>query len=353
VWQQPERLHEYNRRLGLNCLVAPPGMGRPRRGYMTRFAQSARKHDMGAIIHYLDDMDEVPGVWGYIGGWDLERNRRVRARMRERGVKQILQVNAYSDAVLKKEDSDYYREHLRIADAVVSHVWPEELGADRRNIRMVADFVDRIRDLCKDRPGGEVSIWPDINPHPWTRREIRDREGNEVAPEMHYDAPTDEEFRFQIWVALIHGADGICIFPISFNPFVYSQIPAKKEELLMRETRRIQRFAPVFAANESPLKVKVAGEVPGGIVDFTTRRYEGKDYVFAVNGITEPQKVRLSAPGLGRTLVLTDLLKSEVRAVAGAAYEEALGGLELRIWQLAPVAPVSAAPAARAPRTEP
>jgi hypothetical protein len=282
-------------------------------------------------MHYQDGIGKEPSTWGYIGGWRPEEMARLRERFRAQNESHILQVNFHAQDVLKGRETERLREMARHADAVVSHVWPEMFYGEERNLRNVAIFVDRVREMCKDRPGGEISIWPDINPHKWTRRAA------DGAPQQTFEAPTGEELRFQIWLALIHGADGICFFPISFEPFVFAQIPARHEQFLTRETALVQRFAGALTAEESPLDINITGEREGGIVDFTTRRFDGKDYVFLVNGTAEPQKVRLQLEGLGTAIHLRDAIRGAAMSAAAGAHEQALEGLGLRIWELAPL----------------
>ncbi len=176
------------------------------------------------------------------------------------------------------------------------------------------------------RPRGEISIWPDLNPHQWFEK---DSKGG-----MKYDAPTRKELRFQVWLALIHGADGICLFPISFDPFVSSQIPARNEYEIMETTGLVTRMAPVLAAEESPRAIHTVGD--GEVIDVTTRRYDGADYVFLLNGQPEMQHVHLEVEGLGGKLTLHDaVIGRQIRPQVGA-WEEELDGLDLRIWRIAP-----------------
>ncbi|HUT56702.1 MAG TPA: hypothetical protein VNA25_02380 [Phycisphaerae bacterium] len=330
VWQQPEYLFAYHRHLGMNCLVWPPGGGRPRAtrpGYLI----GAAKAGLGAIVHYEPNLVPMPATWGWISSsWTPDKGAQRYRQLRQADPNHVVMVNFPAHELLKGEQAEFAKQAVRNTDCVVSHVWPEMLDPNHRNLRNVGDLVDRIRRACKDRPGGEVSIWPDINPHLWTLQKAR---GGTL-----YPAPTPAELRFQVWLALIHGADGICFFPISFDPFVWTQIPAKCEQELGRTSRLVQRFAEALTAEESPLKIKLTGTRKGGVVDFTTRRLKGNDYVFVVNGQAEPQTVRMEAEGLGTERRLHDAIGDKPVPASGGAHEEKLGGLELRIWRIEPAA---------------
>jgi len=325
VWCQPEYLLEYWHNLGLQGIAATPGHGGENVG-LEEYLRLAEKSALGVIAPFDEKVAAMPAVWGWNGGYAAKDARKHYEWTRQKDGKHFVQTNFRVHDLLKGENLEQYREVIQWTDSVICHVWPEALGNDKRNLRNVALIVDRLREMSKVRPNGEVSIWPDINPHAWRLK--KQEGGAEMA------APTPDELRFQMWLALIHGADGICIFPISFDPFVFSQIPARSEKEISVQAKLIGRFAEALCAEESPAKIAVRGSLQDGIVDFTTRRLAGKDYVFLVNGVAQEQTVRLEVEGLGKTLTLRDALKGQVLAAKAGAYEEKLKGLELRIWQV-------------------
>jgi len=328
VWQQPRRLFEYNRALGLDCLVCPPGGGLTDRSSTTGYVRAAHECGLGAFVHWHEELAELPGTWGWLGGgWPIGEARRRYEQIRRSDDRHVIVCNFGAHDFIKGAETEYYTEALRYVDCIVPHVWPEMFEGEPRNLRNVALMVDGARALCKDRPRGEVSIWADISVHEW-----RHQGWPELCP-----APTPEELRFQIWLALIHGADGVCLFTISFDPFVFSQIPARIEEFLPGCIRRVQSYAAVLADDESPLGIKVTGDRKDGIVDFTTRRHDGNDYVFLVNGTAAPQTVTLRLKGLARSWQLRDAVADKPLDVSGDTYAEKLDGLALRIWKLEPV----------------
>ena len=194
-----------------------------------------------------------------------------------------------ADMIEDKSDDALMRKALVEVDCIVSHVWPEMYDNQPRNLRLVGDFVKRIRDLSTGRTGGELSIWPDINPHAWRDSQRRD-----------FAEPSPAELRFQVWLALISGADGVCFFTISFDPFVYLQIPSRNESEMIWNMRLINRLTPILTAAPSPLKISAAAEDEKAIIDITTRRHEGADYVFLLNGQNSEQTVTLTLDGLGQ-----------------------------------------------------
>ncbi|MBN2583149.1 MAG: hypothetical protein JXL80_08775 [Planctomycetes bacterium] len=334
VWVQPQYTFAHHRQLGLNLLINPHverGAFRDKPPSVFPAAEASR---LAVVQDYDAGAAKEAALWGWNGGvmvpGRLDRIKQSYESLRAKDPGRLVMFNISIHDFLDGQEPQFYRDALPYTNAVISHVWPELSGLETPNLRNVAAFVDRVREYCKDRPGGEVSIWPDINPHEWHNKPAHGG--------RRYPAPTREQLRFQIWLALIHGADGICFFPISFDPFVFCQIPAQNEEEIARNTQLIERLTPVLTADESDLALSVASDRPDGIVDFTTRRLGDRHYVFLLNGQDAPQTVRLKAPGLGTSLAMTDEIAGKPVAAADGEHVEALKPLELRIWRLSPAA---------------
>lgn len=334
VWSQPGYLFEYYRRLGMTCIIGADEERQDFRGPVGA-AEAATASNLGLIVDTGRFRGGAghPAVWGRLGGVLAGRGG---GRMRggpggpPRGdPNHFLMVNIAIRSFLDGRNAESFAQALRGTDAVISHVWPECMEPNRPNLRNVATFVDLVRKYCKDRPGGEVCIWPDINPHGWT---LKKEEGSTAFP-----PPTPPELRFQIWLALIHGADGICFFPISFEPmFVYAQIPARNEQELAWNSRLIERMTPALTAEESPLKIAVTSDQKDGILDWTTRTVGGKHYVFLLNGQRQEQTVTVQVPAPADGWQLRDAVADKPAALTAGRLAEKLPGLALRIWELAP-----------------
>jgi len=341
VWTQPTYLFEYYRQMGVTCVISPTPERGPFLASPRDVLGDAEKHSLGVISHSYrrrwgrGRAADHPAVWGWMGGYaepeNPERLRRSFTRTKQADASRFMMVNIKIDDFIVGKHREFYTEAMGCTDAVISHVWPELRDPTTHNLRNVATFVDLVRTYCKDREGGEVSIWVELNPHKW---KLKDREGG-----AEFRAPTLAEFRFQVWLALIHGADGICIFPISFDPFVYSQIPAKAESEIARNAALIRKMTPALVAEPSELAIEAAPDKPEGIVDVTTRQVDGTHYVFVLNGGREPQTVTVTAPDLGSKWQAVDAITDRPAAVTEGAVRRKLEGLQLSIWQLRPVAP--------------
>ncbi|HUT60453.1 MAG TPA: hypothetical protein VNA25_21625 [Phycisphaerae bacterium] len=344
VWVQPQYLFEYHRQLGMNCIIAPT---RERAEFRLAHASplaAATATGLGVVGSPRRGQQASRCMWGYnvavARPGSMDRLKRSIQWARQRDPNRFVMFNIDIHEFLEGQSPEFFAEALKHTDAVISHVWPEVRDPNRPNIRNVATFVDLVRKHCKDRPGGEVSIWPDINPHRWHRK---NSEGG-----TWYPSPSRAELRFQIWLALIHGADGVCFFPISFDPFVYAQIPAQNEAELAWNSKLIRRMTPALTADESPLKIEVSSDRKDGIVDTTTRQIGGKHYVFVLNGQREPQTMTLKVDGLGTKWQVRDAVEDKAVAASGGVLKVRLDGLALRIWELRPAPkPVSLKATAR------
>jgi hypothetical protein len=338
VWAQPAYLFEYWRHIGMNCIVVLDNeMGQfrdvPGRD-ATAGLDAAVANKLGVVA--TSDKGPLPAdhaaIWGRLDGVMFPRGgdqfAGAYARAHKQDPNHFMMVNIPIHSILRGQGAEYYIAALKNTDAVISHVWPGCMDPNKPDLRNVGKFVDLVRKYSKDRPGGEVSIWPDINSHAW---KLKAEEGGTAFP-----APTQEELRFQIWLALIHGANGLCFFPISFDPFVYAQIPAKNEQELAWNSRLIERMTPALTADESTLKIEAVSDLKDGLLDWTTRASGGSHYVFLLNGQREAQTVTLRAPDLGAKWQLRDAVKDASIATANGEFSQKVPGLALRIWELRP-----------------
>ncbi|NLF32904.1 MAG: hypothetical protein GX591_18705 [Planctomycetes bacterium] len=330
VWVQPPYLFEYHRQLGATCIVSP---ARERGDFADSASDvyaAAQRTSMGLIVQSGRRRSDHPNVWGYIASYmdprRIDQVGRDRAHLRQADPNRFMMVNIAIDEFIVGDHEAAYTEGLRSTDAVISHVWPELRDPTTANLRNVALFIDRVRRYCHGREGGEVSIWVELNPHPW---KLKDQQGGTAFP-----SPTREEVRFQIWLALIHGADAIVIFPITFDPFVYSQIPALNEKEIAANAALIKRMTPALTAGESALPITITSDQPDGIIDRTTRDLDGTHYIFVLNGGRDPQTLTLAVPGLGDRWMLVDAVTDQPLAAPEGTHSERLDGLALRIWKL-------------------
>jgi len=158
-------------------------------------------------------------------------------------------------------------------------------------LHLVAKGIDRLR-----RWGGpekKIWMWIEVNA-------IRDGEGR---------CPTPEEVKTQIWMALVHGANGYGFFchswardwlranlNITGGSAVTAITPAMRAAL-KEINAEVKQLAPVL---NSPTVEKGATvrTAMGGRVDVMVKRHEGATYIFAVNMKRQPEKPEIVVSGV-------------------------------------------------------
>ena len=332
VWMQPAYLFDFNKALGVECIFHPSLDNREGNlFYDTKNVyELVNKYNFSAIEHQRQSLIDEPAIWGWMNSYlayDRPEHvasayKNIRSRDNTRAVFNNISIFEF----LNPANAEGYRQALKHTDAIICHVFPEQQVREKPNIRNVVIFIKQLREYCKDRPEGEVSIWVDINPHEWA---VKEKYGGRYIP-----APTRTEFRFQFWVSLIHGADAICLFPISFDPFVFNQTPAKLMQEFAWNARLLKRMEPVLTSKESPLNIKITGDSPAAIVDYTTRQLGNDHYIILTNGEDREQKITLAITGLSTKWQLHDAINNKTITTNKNTYTESLTGLALRIWKL-------------------
>ncbi|APW61856.1 putative TIM-barrel-type glycoside hydrolase of unknown function [Paludisphaera borealis] len=98
--------------------------------------------------------------------------------------------------------------------------------------------------------------------------------------------PTPAEVRSEVWMALIHGANGILYFAHQFKPkFIEAGLLA--DESIAREVaavnRRIKSLAPVLNSPDVPDAATIASSNKDVPIAFSVKRHDGATYLFAVS----------------------------------------------------------------------
>ncbi|MFW6164471.1 MAG: hypothetical protein ACODAJ_17005, partial [Planctomycetota bacterium] len=153
-------------------------------------------------------------------------------------------------------------------------------GPDR--LHLVAKGVDRLRQWAG--PQKRVWCWIEAN-------KIRKGAGR---------APTPDEVKAMIWMALVHGADGYGFFCHSWagKKLKVSGIAPAMQQALAPVNAEVHRLAPVLNSPtvEDAAAVKTSR---GSRVDVLVKRHGGATYVFAVNMYRKPERATLALRGLG------------------------------------------------------
>ncbi|MBM4036009.1 MAG: hypothetical protein FJ291_30110 [Planctomycetes bacterium] len=178
---------------------------------------------------------------------------------------------------------EQYADYPKACDVVSYDVYPcnsiEPNGPDR--LHLVAKGIDRLRRWAG--PGKKVWCWIEAN-------KISKGEGR---------APTPDEVKTQIWMALVHGADGYGFFCHSWageRPSV-SAIAPEMQAALAPINAEVHKLAPVLNSPTIPDGATVKPSM-GSRVDAMVKRHEGATWVFAVNMYRKPEKPAIAIKGI-------------------------------------------------------
>lgn len=306
VWVQPAGAAEKYKRMGVNVYVG--GVDSYPRPKDRAFLDAVAAHGMHVICPfkkaYVDEkLHEHPAFLGWMFGDEPdnvdaatgqvkhtpEALRLDFARIRRADATRRVYVNlgcgvADERFVGRGASDEQYAAYPAACDIISYDVYPcnsiQPNGPDR--LHLVAKGIDRLRKWAG--PGKLVWCWIEAN-------KISKGPGR---------APTPEEVKTQIWMALVHSADGYGFFCHSWA--------GKRMKVSGIEEAMQAALAPINAEVRSLSAVLKSPTVAGGAavktarggrVDVLVKKHGGATYVFAVNMVRKPEKATIALPGLG------------------------------------------------------
>ncbi len=215
---------------------------------------------------------------------------------------------------------EQYADYPKACDVVSYDVYPcnsiEPNGPDR--LHLVAKGIDRLRKWA----GPEKKVWCWIEANKISKGEGR--------------APTPEEVKTQIWMALVHGADGYGFFCHSWageRPSVAAIAP-DMQAALAPINAEVHKLAAVL---NSPTVADAAAVRPsmGGRVDVLVKRHEGATYVLAVNMYRKPEKPTITLKGIGDATAEV-LFEGRTVPVKGGSFTDSFAPYAVHRYRIAP-----------------
>ena len=306
VWAQPAGPAAAYKAMGVNVYVG--GVDSYPRPKDAAFLDAVHKHGMRAICphkkEYLDaKLHEHPAFIGWMFGDEPDNVDRATgqvkhtpeallagfARIRRDDPTHPVYLNlgcgvAHERFVGRGATDQQYARYPEACDIVSYDVYPcnsiTPNGPDR--LHLVAKGIDRLRKWAG--PGKRVWCWIEAN-------KIRKGAGR---------APTPDEVKTQIWMALVHGADGYGFFCHSWagKRMKVAGIEPAMQAALAGINAEVRRLAPVL--NRPTVRDAAAVTTTlGSRVDVLVKKHDGATYVFAVNMYRKPEKATLTLKGLG------------------------------------------------------
>jgi hypothetical protein len=229
----------------------------------------------------------------------------------------------YGRGVRTNHPEDYPR-YLEGCDIVSFDIYPA--SHERAEVAGKLEYVPRGVDRLKGWTRGKKPVWCCIET---TRISNLER------------APTPANVRSEVWLALIHGADGLIYFCHQFQPrFIEAGFleDAEMTAAIGKLNRRIHELTPVLRASELPEadRVKVRTLDPGdAAIDTFCRRWGGAYYVFAASPRARPTTATfaLPVPASGRVELLDE--GRSLPCPAGT-WTDTFGPYEVHLYRFVP-----------------
>ena len=198
-----------------------------------------------------------------------------------------------------------YPEYVRGGDIISYDIYPA--CHTHRDVAgklwFVADGVSRLRKWCDAAPSDHKTVWNCIEC-------------------THIDNPdakaTPAQVKAEVWMSLIRGSRGLIYFVHQFKPtFIESGLLADPEMLaaVTAINRQIQELAPILNTSTASGSVTVESASADVPVEAMVKRYEGRQYVFAVSmrdGNTAA-RIKIAGPGTGAVEVLGENRSLELK----------------------------------------
>jgi len=214
-----------------------------------------------------------------------------------------------------------YPEYCKGANIVSSSVYPvADLGRpDGENyLWYVARGVDRLREWTHD----EKPVWTVIE---CTRIRNPDKKA------------TPEQVRAEVWMALIHGAQGIVYFAHEWEPRFVEAAILRDPEMLNAVTRinqEIGRLTPVLTGPTTDESAEVRSAVEDVPIDIMTKRHDGAIYLFAVSmrpGDTQGAFKIRTLKGRVKAEVIGE---NRIVEVVDGGFEDSFGTYEVHLYRI-------------------
>lgn len=186
--------------------------------------------------------------------------------------------------------------------------------------------IDKLREMSRNKPQLAVLETSDQN-LPWV-------------PGDH--GVNADQFRGQLWQAIIRGAQGIAYFPLQLGSrFSFDGTPAAVAEEMTIQHERIQRLAKVINAPRNPdaLGFVAGNKAAAQLLEVSWRRTKGADYFFVLNMSSESATLPFALTGVEGTAVIHGENRW-LRANEGGIFKDQFDAWEIHVYKFAP--PVAA-----------
>ncbi len=149
--------------------------------------------------------------------------------------------------------------------------------------------------------------------------------------------PTPRQVRSEVWMALIHGSQGLIYFVHEWEPtFNEAALLADAEmlEAVTQTNRRIEQLAPVLNGPTISQGIEVVSDRPEVPIATMMKRHEGKTYVFAVAMRNEAAAARFRIDGLPGNHTVSVLDENRTLASSDGAFTDNFAPYDVHLYEI-------------------
>jgi hypothetical protein len=143
---------------------------------------------------------------------------------------------------------------------------------------------------------------------------------------------TADEFRGEVWDAIINGARGIFYFPQAFNGFTQDATPAAVVTSMVKQNKLITSLGAVInsGSTSDPQKLTLSSPTLEG----TWRQYNGQEYFLVLNMSSTTVTATMSLPGLSSGELLDVFDESRGLVAAGSSITDTFQPDQLHVYEV-------------------
>ena len=216
------------------------------------------------------------------------------------------------DVTTQAGGASWYHQYVRGANWITSDLYPVNSG-DGNNLGVIGQEVTQLRQLAGSKP---VFVFIESGAY---------AAGNPVI--------TPDQFRGEVWEAIIHGARGIFYFPVRVTPhFKYDVTPPAVADEMTKQDATITKLAGVLQGTIDPRSLGATAPSP---LQVAWRSSAGHSYFFVLN--LSPKAVghqTIALRGIGSATSATVYGENRTVKISGNAITDDFGPYAVHIYQV-------------------
>ena len=216
------------------------------------------------------------------------------------------------DVTTNASGASWYHQYVRGANWITSDLYPVNSG-EGNDLGVIGQEVTQLRQLAGSKP---VFVFIESGAY---------AAGNPVI--------TPDQFRGEVWEAIIHGARGIFYFPVQVTPhFNYDVTPPAVAAEMTKQDATITKLADVLQGTINPPSLGATAPSP---LQVAWRSSAGHSYFFVLN--LSPRAVNhqtIALRGIGSATSATVYGENRAVKISGNAITDNFGPYAVHIYQI-------------------